>query len=86
MLSYTCTYLLGCSPDNMTSMDMRTSSTWEGGLFNFVDGDRFIKLGTNPAFPTSRFSVWMVLQEMVDVGAVFDTSSADMAALDGHNA
>ena len=58
----------------------------EGGMYNFVDVDRFIKLGTNLAFPMSRFSVWMVLQKMEDVGAVFDTSGADMAALDRHNA
>ena len=57
-----------------------------GGLFNFVDGDRFIKVGTNPVFPTSNFSVWMVLQGMENIGAVFNISGADMAALDGHNA
>ena len=54
-----------------------------GGVFNFIAGDLFVNLGTKPACPAGRFSVWKCLKRTEDVGTAIYTSDADMAALDG---
>ena len=56
-----------------------------GGLFNFVARDRFVNLGTNPACPEGKFSVWMGLQGTFGVGDAIVASDADIAGLDRRN-
>ena len=61
------------------------SSIWVGDLYNFMEGDRFVNPGTNPAYLAGGFSMRTGLQGSEDVGTAISASDADMTAIKGRN-
>ena len=54
-------------------------------LYNFVEGDRFLSPGENPAYPLGGMSFWTSFQRQGDVGLRMTVVDADVAALNARN-
>ena len=64
---------------------MLISNKVNHGLLRDVIVRHDVNLGTNPACPEGKFSVWMGLQGTFGVGDAIVASDADIAGLDRRN-